>query len=226
MAEDMEKGSELTEEEKAELQKTEKGVIIELLVPLENYLSAGVHIGTHNCTKQMEKFVYRVRPEGLYVLDVRKIDERLRVAAKFIARFPAESVLVVASKQYAFRPAQKFAEVTRAKVITGRFIPGTLTNPLLSTYLEPEVVVISDPKTDTEALREAYKKGIPVVAFVDTDSTLAYIDVAIPANNKGRKSLATLYWILARQVLRERKELAPDADLPIPVEEFEVKLVQ
>jgi small subunit ribosomal protein S2 len=226
MSEKEEKGGELTEEEKAELQKTEKGVIIELLVPLETYLSSGVHIGTHNCTKQMEKFVYRVRPEGLYVLDVRKIDERLRIAAKFMSRFLPDSILTVASRPYAHRPALKFSEVVKSKVIVGRFIPGTLTNPLLPTYIEPEVVLISDPRTDTQAVKEAYKRGIPVVAFVDTDSPLSYIDIAIPANNKGRKSLALLYWILARQILRERREIAPDADLPIPIEEFEVKLVQ
>lgn len=220
-----EKGSELTEEEKAELQKSEKG-LIELLVPLDNYLSSGVHIGTHSCMEQMKKFVYRVRPEGLYVLDVRKINDRLKVAAKFVARFNPSAVIAVAARQYAFTPVEKFAETTGAKAVTGRFMPGMLTNPRLSFYTEPEIMIVSDPRADIQAIKEASKVGIPVIAFADTDAKLDYVDLVIPSNNKGRKSLALLYWILARQVLRERKEIAPDADLPVPVEEFEVKLGQ
>jgi small subunit ribosomal protein S2 len=218
-----EKGSELTEEEKAELQKSEQG-LIELLVPLETYLAAGVHIGTHSCMSQMNKFVYRVRPEGLYVLDVRKINERLKIAAKFLARHQASAIMAVAARQYAFRPVEKFAETTGALFVTGRFVPGTLTNPRLSHYREPEVLLVSDPRADLQAIKEASTVGIPVVAFADTDAKLDFIDLVIPANNKGRKSLALLYWILARQILRERKEIAPDADLPVPVEEFEVKI--
>lgn len=221
-----EKGSQLSDAEKEELKLGEKGAVIELLVPLENYLSAGVHIGTHTSTKYMEKFVYRVRPEGLYVLDVRRIDERLRIAGKFLSRFEPSSIVVTATRPYAFRPSQKFAEVIGAKVITGRMIPGTFTNPYLESYIEPQVVVISDPRTDTQAIKEAADMGIPIVAFADTDAKIDFVDLVVPANNKGRKSLALLYWILARQILRERKEIAADADLPVSVDEFEVKLAQ
>ncbi|AWR99600.1 30S ribosomal protein S2 [Metallosphaera hakonensis] len=221
-----ERGTQLTEEEKEELQRGEKGAIIELLVPLENYLSAGVHIGTHTCTRYMERFIYRVRPEGLYVLDVRKIDERLRVAAKFLSRFQPQSILAVASRPYAFTPVQKFAEVVGAKSVVGRMVPGMLTNPYLEDFIEPEVLLISDPRTDTQAIKEAADMGIPVVAFSDTDAKVDYVDLIIPSNNKGRKSLALLYWALARQVLRERKDIAPDGDIPVKIEEFEVKLSQ
>lgn len=226
MSEEENKGTELSEAEKAELQKSEKGAVIELLAPLENYLSAGVHIGTHTCTKYMEKFIYRVRPEGLYVLDVRKIDERLRIAAKFLSRFTPSGILAVASRPYAFTPVQKFAEVVGGRAITGRLVPGTLTNPYLDRFIEPEVLLVSDPRTDTQAIKEAADMGIPVVAFADTDAKIEYVDLVIPANNKGRKSLALLYWLLARQILRERKQIPMDADIPVKVEEFEVKLVQ
>ena len=220
------KEGELSEEEKAELQKSEKGTVIELLVPLDTYLSAGVHIGTHTCTKYMEKFVYRVRPEGLYVLDVRKIDERLRIAAKFLARFTPENILAVASRPYAYTPVTKFAEVIRGKAIVGRFPPGLLTNPYLPGHMEPEVLVVTDPRTDVQAIKEAAEVGVPVVAFADTDAKIDFIDLVIPANNKGRKSLALLYWILARQVLRERREIPPDGDIPLRVEDFETRLVE
>ncbi len=224
MAEEGERGGQLNEQEREEMQRTEKGQMIELLVSLDTYLSAGVHIGTHSCTASMRKFVYRVRPEGLYVLDVRKIDERLRVAAKFLARFPKDKVLAVAVRPYAFSPVQKFAEVVGAKAIVGRFPPGTLTNPQFPSYIEPEVLLVSDPRTDVQAIREAAKVGIPIVAFADTDAAPQYVDLVIPANNKGRKSLALLYWILARQVLRERREIPPDGDIPVTVEQFEAKV--
>ncbi|QKQ99726.1 30S ribosomal protein S2 [Metallosphaera tengchongensis] len=221
-----ERGTQLTEEEKEEMQRGERGATIELLVHLDNYLSAGVHIGTHTCTRYMERFIYRVRPEGLYVLDVRKIDERLRVAAKFLARFQPQSILAVASRPYAFTPVQKFAEVIGGRSVVGRMVPGMLTNPYLEDYIEPEVLLVSDPRTDLQAIKEAADVGIPVVAFSDTDAKIDYVDLVIPSNNKGRKSLALLYWILARQILRERKEIPLDGDIPVKVEEFEVKLSQ
>jgi len=197
---------------------------VELLIPLDRYLVAGVHIGTHICTKYMEEFVYRVRPDGLYILDVSKIDERLRIAAKFIARFEPSKIVAVSARQYGQKPVQQFCKYTGCKPIIGRFIPGTFTNPRLEWYLEPDVVIITDPRADSQAVIEAAEMGIPTVAFADTDNRTEYLDLIIPANNKGRKSLALLYWLLARQVLRERGELKPTEDLPVPVEEFEAKV--
>ncbi|MCC6045427.1 MAG: 30S ribosomal protein S2 [Ignisphaera sp.] len=194
---------------------------LELLVPLELYLQAGVHIGTHTCTKHMEKFVFRVRPDGLYILDVRKTDERLRVAGKFLGRFEPSKIMVVSTRQYGRQPVLKMAELTGAKAILGRFVPGTLTNPKLESYYEPDVVVLTDPRIDSQPLDEAIMVGIPVVAFVSTDNKLEGVDLAIPANNKGRKSLALLYWILTRQVLRERGSIGPSDNLPVGPEAFE-----
>ena len=197
---------------------------IELLVPLEMYLQAGVHIGTHSCTKHMEKFVFRVRPDGLYILDIRKTDERLRIAARFLSRFEPEKVMAISTRQYGQQPVLKFAEYTGAKPVIGRFIPGTLTNPRLEWYYEPDVLLLTDPRADSQALDEAMEVGIPVVAFASTDNKLGGIDLVIPANNKGRKSLALLYWILTRQILRERGILGPTEDLPVTYEDFETRL--
>ncbi len=207
----------------AEESEQAKPKTIELLIPLEQYLAAGVHIGTHICNKYMERFVYRVRPDGLYVLDVRKVDERIRIAARFISRYDPEKILAVSVRQYGGRPVEKFCSLVRCKPVTGRFIPGTLTNPRLQYYVEPDLLIITDPRADAQAISEAAEMGIPVVALADTDNKIEFIDLIIPANNKGRKSLALIYWLLARQVLRERGELAPDAELPVPVEEFEAK---
>ncbi len=196
----------------------------ELLIPREVFLSAGTHIGTRTKTKNMEKFIYRVRPDGLFVLDIKKIDERIRVAAKFLARFDPEKIVVVAGRLYAKVPAEKFSELTKTKLITGRFIPGTFSNPLYPNSMEPDVILVSDPKADSQAVREASSLGIPVVALCSTDNDLRDVDLAIPTNNKGRKALAVIYWLLARQILRERGDIPPDGDLPVSMEEFELKL--
>lgn len=197
----------------------------ELLVPLEKYLAAGLRIGTHMKDKYMEQFIYGVRPDGLYLLDVRKIDERIRIAAKFIARYEPSKVVVVSARQYGQRPVLKFCEFTGAIPIVGRFLPGTFTNPALKNYLEPELLIVTDPRADSQAVSEAAIIGIPVIALCDTDNSCSYVDLVIPTNNKGRKALALIYWLLARQVLRERGELPPDGDLPVPPEEFEAKVI-
>lgn len=195
----------------------------EVLIDMDQYLSSGVHIGTRQKTGAMVPFIYRARPDGLYVLDVRKTDERIRLAGKFLAKFEPERVLVVSARQYGQRPAIKFGEVTRAVVMPGRFIPGTLTNPSYKGYMEPSVLMVTDPIADEQPLREAAEVGVPIVGLCDTDNETADIDLVIPTNNKGRKALALVYWLLARQVLRERGELAPDQEFGISVEEFETK---
>lgn len=199
-------------------------LVSELLAPAELYLEAGVHIGTYVCTKYMKKFVYKSRPDGPYILDIRKVDERLRIAAKFVASFDPSSVLAVSSRPYGFTPVQKFAEFAGAKSITGRFIPGTITNPYLDIHIDTEVLIASDPRVDEQAIEEASKVGIPVVAIASTDAKLNNVDIVIPGNNKGRKSLALIYWLLARQVLRERGILQADGNLPVSYEVFETKV--
>lgn len=195
----------------------------ELLIPLEVYLAAGLHVGTRIKTKAMFPFIYRVRPDGLYVLDVKKIDERIRIAARFIAQIPPHKVVAISSRQYGWQPVEKFAAITGAKAITGRFIPGTFTNPRLPTYVEPGVTIVTDPRADEQAIDEAAKVGVPVIALCDTDNRASFVELIIPVNNKGRKALALTYWLLARQVLRYRGDIPPDADLPVSVEEFEAK---
>jgi small subunit ribosomal protein S2 len=193
------------------------------LVDFDTYLSSGVHIGTRQKTGAMASFIYRVRPDGLYVLDVRKTDERIRLAGKFLTRFEPASIIVVSARRYGQRPAQRFSEVTGARAIVSRFVPGTFTNPSYKGYIEPTALVITDPLADGQPMCEAAEVGIPVVGFCDTDNETADIDLIIPTNNKGRKALALVCWLLARQVLRERGQLPPEAPFEAPVEEFEAK---
>ncbi|HIP74573.1 MAG TPA: 30S ribosomal protein S2 [Thermococcus paralvinellae] len=198
----------------------------EYLVPLDQYLAAGVHIGTQQKTKDMKRFIYRVRQDGLYVLDVRKTDERLRIAGKFLAKFEPDKILAVSVRLYGQKPVKKFGEVTGARAIPGRFLPGTMTNPAVKNFFEPDVLIVTDPRADHQALKEAVEVGIPIVALVDTENLLSYVDLAIPTNNKGRKALALIYWILAREILYNRKEIESREDFKVPVEDFEMRIVR
>lgn len=225
MSED-EEIKETKEEEKSEQEHgtTESVTEEEFLLPRDTLLSAGIHIGTRMKTKDMEQFIYRVRPDGLFVLDVKKTDERIRVAAKFLARFEQSKIAAAAARLYAQEPVRKFCEVTGATPVAGRFIPGRLSNPLYPDRIEPEVLIVSDPRADSQAVREASSVGIPIVALCSTDNDFSGADLVIPTNNKGRRALAVIYWLLARQVLRERDELPPDKDLPLTIEDFEAKI--
>jgi small subunit ribosomal protein S2 len=198
----------------------------ELLMPRDTLLSAGIHIGTRMKTGDMEQFIYRVRADGLFVLDVKKTDDRIRVAAKFLARFEPGKIAAAAARLYAQEPVTKFCEVIGAISVVGRFIPGLLSNPLYPHRIEPEVLMVSDPRADLQAVKEASSVGIPVVALCSTDNEFTGVDLVIPTNNKGRRALAVVYWLLARQVLRERGELAPDKDLPLTVDDFEAKITR
>jgi len=176
----------------------------EPLIPLEEYLAAGVHIGTQQKTKDMLQFIYRVRTDGLYVLDVQATDTRIRAAAKLLARYEPSSILVVSVRQYGHHPVRMFAKVIGARAIVGRFMPGTLTNPEFENYMEPDILVATDPAGDSQAISEAVSVGIPVVALCDTNNMVSNVDLVIPTNNKGRKALALIYWLLAREVAKER----------------------
>ncbi|MEN2999615.1 MAG: 30S ribosomal protein S2 [Acidilobaceae archaeon] len=190
------------------------------LVPVDMYKKMGVIVGTQICTKYMKRFVYKIIQEGYYIFDVAKVDERLKIAGRFLSMFEPEKVAVVSVRVYGQRPASMMCKYVGCKPILGRFIPGTFTNPRLEHYMEPDVVLLTDPRTDRQALVEAFKAGIPVVSFADTDNKVEMIDLVIPANNRGRRSLALLYWILTREILRNRNVLAPDQDLDVGPEAF------
>lgn len=198
----------------------------ELLLPRDTLLSAGIHIGTRMKTGDMQQFIYRVRPDGLFVLDVKKADDRIRAAAKFLSRFEPSKIAAAAARLYAQEPARKFCEITGATPVIGRFIPGLLSNPLHPNRIEPEVLIVSDPRADFQAVKEASAIGIPVIALCSTDNEFFGVDLVIPTNNKGRRALAVIYWLLARQILRERGELPPDKDIPLTIDDFEAKITR
>jgi len=177
-----------------------------LLLPFETYEENAVNIGTQQKSADMARFIDTVRDDGLYLLDVNMTDSRIRTTATFLNKYDAPRIMVVSARQYGQRPARLFAEAIGANAAVGRFIPGSLTNPALRSYVEPDVLFVTDPAADQQALKEAVNSGLPVVGIVDANNNLRNVDIAVPANNKGRRSLALIYWLLAREVLKARGE--------------------
>lgn len=228
MSEEEDQEEEEEQEEEKEEEKTEEatsGAMEGLLLSQDDLLSAGIHIGTRVKTKDMEPFIYRVRGDGLFVLDLKRTDERIRTTAKFLARFEPSRIAVAAARLYAREPVSKFCQTIGATPVTGRFIPGMILNPIYPDRIEPDAMVVSDPRADLQAVKEASTMGIPVVGLCSTDNDFGHLDLIIPTNNKGRRALAVIYWLLARQVLRERGEIPADGDIPLSIDDFEVKLV-
>ncbi|MBE3121256.1 MAG: 30S ribosomal protein S2 [Thermoplasmata archaeon] len=195
-----------------------------MMVSEETYMTSGVHIGTRQKTADIKEFIYKVRNDGLYIIDVKKTDERIKAAAKFLAKYDPSQILAVSVRQYGQKPVRKLGENTGIQVLDGRFQPGTLTNPNAKTFLEPEIILLTDPLADIQALHEAKNIGIPVLALCDTNNETKYIDYVIPTNNKGRRALALIYWLLARAILREQGKIKSDEEFKVTVEDFEAEI--
>ena len=188
--------------------------------------STGIRVGTQVKTKFMMAFITKASLEGLYMLDMEITQERIKTAAKFINRLGADNLIVCSGRQYAETPVEKFCEIHGSKKILGRFMPGTLTNPSLPYYIEPKLILISDPQVDGQAITEATNAGIPVIGIANTDNITSNIDVIIPANNRGRKALAAVYWLLMRQILIEKGEIEEDDLTEYEIDDFETKIIE
>ncbi len=189
-------------------------------------LSTGIRVGTQVKTKFMKPFITKASPEGLYMIDLDITLERIKTAAIFINRIGTDKVIVCSGREYANTPVEKFCEVTGAIEMLGRFMPGTLTNPSLPYYIEPKLLLVSDPQVDNQAITEATNAGIPVIGISNTDNITSKIDLVIPANNRGRKSLATVYWLLARQILVEKGQLKEEESMKYEIDDFETKITE
>jgi small subunit ribosomal protein S2 len=196
----------------------------ELLANQNDYLEAGIHIATKTKSPGMKKFIYKVREDGLYLLDLKTIDSRIRVAAAMIARYEPKDVVVTASRIYAIVAAQKFAEIIEAKFIKGRVTPGTFTNPNRENFMEPKLIMISDSRNEKQAIKEVSKVNMPIIALSDTDNSTKFIDLVIPANNRGRRSLAFIYYLLAREVLKGRGTIKSNEEFAHTIGDFEAKI--
>ena len=196
-----------------------------LLIDEDTFLTCGVHIGTKQKSKDMEPYVYKVRDDGLRILNVNLTSEKITEAANFLKDYEPKDVLVVSARQYGWKPAKKFADACGFTCIAGRFTPGRLTNPEMRFFIEPKIIVLTDPAADAQAFREAVNISIPVIAMCDSNNLTTDIDIVVPGNNKGRRSLALIYWLMAREILRIKGELPADGELEETIDDFEAPLI-
>ena len=187
-------------------------------------LATGIRVGTQVKTTFMRSFITKANPDGLYMIDLEITLDRIKTAAKFINRVGIENIIVCSGKQVANMPIEKFSEIVGSKHLIGRFMPGTLTNPSLPHYIEPKLILISDPQIDEQAVVEATNAGIPVIGISNTDNLTSKIDLIIPANNRGRKALAAVYWLLAREISIEQGKITEDESIKYEIDDFETKI--
>ncbi len=196
----------------------------EPLIDQPLYLEVGIHIGTKVKTPGMKRFIYKVREDSLYLLDLNTIDRRIRLAAKLLARYDPKDIVVTASRIYSVAAAAKFAEITGSRIMTGRVMPGIFTNPNRKDFVEPELILISDNRNERQAVKEANKTDIPIIALCDTDNWIKFVDLVIPCNNKGRRSLALIYFLLAREFMKEKGLIKTNEEFQYKVSDFEAKM--
>ncbi len=206
------------EEDESELYKGK-----ELLIDIETYLKSGIHIGTKFKTGEMRRYIFKKRKDGLMVFNIETIDKRIRLVAKKLAEYEPKDVAIVCRRLYGQQPVKKFCGLTGMRAFTGRFIPGTITNPEARIFYEPKIILLCDPASDSQALKESFESHLPIIAIAGSDSPIKNVDFVIPANNKGRKALGLIFYLLAREVLAERKEL-DRANFTAKIEDFEQKL--
>ncbi len=174
------------------------------LIPQDDYLKSGIHIGTKFKNEYMAPFIYKMRPDGLSVLNLQVIDERLRHLITLFSSYQPGDILLVSRRENSWKAVKTFGKATGIRVFAGRYPPGILTNPQLKTFIEAKLLMVTDSWPDRNAVQDALTIGIPVVALCDTNNTANDIDFVMPCNNKGKKSLGLLFYLLAKHYNEKR----------------------
>ena len=176
----------------------------ELLIDREEYLKRGVHIGTKSQHKDMEDYIFHVKKNQLAVINLTKTDQQIREAGEFLSDYEPDTVLFVGRKPEATDAIEKLSDALGTDSMTGRFMPGSLTNPQSENFTEPEIIVTTDPEIDAQAIQEAADTNVPVISIADSENRLDDIDIVIPANNKGEKAIATVMYLLGQEYSQYR----------------------
>lgn len=190
----------------------------ELLIANDEYLKAGIHIGTKFKTKHMANFIYKTRPDGLSVLNIQQIDERIQTLINLLSNYEPEEIIISCRRENGWKPLKYLNEITGIRTFEGRYPPGILTNTKLSNYTEAKIMMVVDPWPDKNAVSDALKIGIPVIGLCDTNNQANNLDLIVPCNNKGKKSIGLLFYLLAKnyainkKIIKNEKEMKYDLD--------------
>lgn len=190
------------------------------LVEQDDYLKSGIHIGTKIRTKFMSRFIYKIRPDGLSILNVEQINKRLELAVKMLSNYETKDIIVVCRRENGFNAVKLFSKLTGIENIIGRYKPGTLTNVELEEFQEKKLILVCDPSPDRNVVRDASRIGVPVIALCDTNNNISNVDLVVACNNKGRKSLGLIFYILAREYMFAKKLIKSKKDFKHKIEDF------
>jgi small subunit ribosomal protein S2 len=209
-----EDAKELTEEDlkiKEELKKDKT-----ILLPLDDYVRSGIHLGTKVITPDMRKYVYRRRADGLAVLNTELIDKKLREVCEFVNKFKPENIIVACKRDAGWKAVNLFSKLLGIKVFTKKYPAGILTNLTLPNFMETELVIVCDPWLDKNALKDSIRVNKQLLALCDTNNIARDASMIMPCNNKGNKSLGLVFYVLAREYIKHHK-----LDVKLPgIEEF------
>lgn len=209
---------EVKEEKEVDLKKKLKPETEEkeTLVPMDDYLKSSIYLGTKVITPDMRKYVYRRRADGLAVFNTALLDDKIREGAEYLAKFAPEDILLVCKRESGWKAVKKFAEVTGIRIFTKKYPAGILTNTILEGFFETNLVFVCDPWIDKNAMADANKIKIPVLAICDTNNYTQGVTHIIPGNNKSGKSLGMVFYLLTKLYCEKRKI---KATIP-PIQEF------
>lgn len=191
-----------------------------LLIPLDDYLKAGIHIGTKFNNKDISNFVYKIRSDGLSIFNVESINKRLDLASNFISKYDPEDIIIFCRRENGWNAVKLFSKLTGIRNILGRYPPGILTNINLKNFIEAKLVIVVDPWPDKNALKDAATQGIPIIALCDTNNDAKDVELVIPCNNKGKKSLGLVFYVLAKEFLKRRESIKSDEEFKYKIDDF------